>query len=31
MDTGKLTIKRDNYVGEECLQFEPGGQYYDED
>ena len=30
MDTGKLTIKRDNYVSEEYLQFEPGGQYYDE-
>ena len=30
MDTGKLTIKRDNYTSEEYLQFEPGGQYYDE-
>ncbi len=30
MDTGRLTIKRDNYTSEEYLQFEPGGQYYDE-
>ena len=30
LDTGKLTIKRDNYVSEEYLQFEPGGSYYDE-
>jgi hypothetical protein len=30
LDTGKLTIKRDNYTSEEYLQFEPGGSYYDE-
>jgi hypothetical protein len=30
LDTGKLTIKRDNYTSEEYLQFEPAGQYYDE-
>ena len=30
LDTGKLSIKRDNYTSEDYLQFEPGGQYYDE-
>ena len=30
MDTGKLTIKRDNYTSEEYLDYTPGGQYYDE-
>ena len=30
MDTGKLTIKRDNYTNEEYLDYTPGGQYYDE-
>ena len=30
LDTGKLTVKRDNYTSEEYLQFEPAGQYYDE-
>jgi hypothetical protein len=30
LSTGELSIKRDNYVSEEYLQFEPGGSYYDE-
>ena len=30
LSTGELTVKRDNYVSEEYLQFEPGGSYYDE-
>jgi hypothetical protein len=30
LDTGRLTVKRDNYTSEEYLQFEPSGQYYDE-
>ena len=30
LDTGKLTVKRDNYTSEEYLQFEPAGSYYDE-
>jgi hypothetical protein len=30
LDTGSLSIKRDNYTSEEYLDFTPGGQYYDE-
>ena len=30
LDTGSLSIKRDNYTSEEYLDYIPGGQYYDE-